>query len=259
MFAIPSLGFHKNLTDNLAYTNAKMGQQQSKRSKPEEVMAGMIHRKPRIITLDGNIGVGKTTLLEAIRTHFPDVLIVPEPVDTWTSLKDESGKNLLELFYEDKKRWAYTFQNAAILSRLRVLQDAVAKAKPNQIIITERSVLTDKYVFAAMLRESGEINALEAQLYDMWFDTFARNYPITACIYITTGVATAKERIGKRGRSGEDGISSEYLAALDKQHAYWRRLSWLTTLDISTEASVSMEHNMWEIERFFRILWPNDP
>lgn len=210
-----------------------------------------IHRKPCIISLDGNIGVGKTTLLEAIRAHFPEVLIVPEPVDTWTSLKDESGKNLLELFYEDKRRWAYTFQNAAILSRLRLLQEAVAKAKPGQIILTERSVHTDKFVFAAMLRQSGEINALEAQLYDTWFDTFATGLPMAGIIYIDTPVATAKERIGKRGRIGEEGISQEYLTALDQQHKAWIASTPLPVLKISTEASVPVQQNIAAIRSFF--------
>ena len=107
------------------------------RSDPEEILAGLIpmpSSKPvRIISLDGNIGVGKTTLLEHIRKRFPNVVIVPEPVDTWTRLKDEQGRNLLQLFYQDKRRWAFSFQQAAMLSRLLLLQKAVAEAAPGQI------------------------------------------------------------------------------------------------------------------------------
>ena len=102
-----------------------------KRSSPEEVLAGLMPVKQtplpeppqptlkptRIISLDGNIGVGKTTLIEHIRKRFPDIVIVPEPVDMWTQLKDEKGRNLLELFYKDKQRWSFSFQQAAMLSR----------------------------------------------------------------------------------------------------------------------------------------------
>jgi deoxyadenosine/deoxycytidine kinase len=63
---------------------------------------------PIIISLDGNIGAGKSTLLAEIRNKLHDVHIVDEPVGQWTALKNAEGKNLLELFYEDKRRWAYT-------------------------------------------------------------------------------------------------------------------------------------------------------
>ena len=222
----------------------------------EDIMAGIIPTRqrsdtPRIISLDGNIGVGKTTLLNAIRLRFPDVLIVPEPVDTWTSLKDESGKNLLELFYEDKKRWAYTFQNAAILSRLRLLQEAVASAKPGQIILTERSVLTDKFVFAEMLRSSGDMNVLEGSLYNMWYNTFASSLPMAGILYVTTGVDVARERIQKRGRQGEASISVEYLQALDRQHRAWISSTTLPVLKISTEESVPLSKTLDYIQQFF--------
>jgi len=209
---------------------------------------------PRIVSLDGNIGVGKTTLLNAIRDRFPDILIVPEPVDTWTSLKDESGKNLLELFYEDKKRWAYTFQNAAILSRLRLLQDAVAAAKPGQIILTERSVLTDKFVFAEMLRQSGEMNVLEGSLYNMWYNTFASKLPMAGILYVVTGVQVAQQRIQKRGRQGEESISVEYLEALDRQHRAWILSTTLPVLHISTEESAILDITLDSIQRFFELL-----
>jgi deoxyadenosine/deoxycytidine kinase len=209
---------------------------------------------PRIVSLDGNIGVGKTTLLNAIRDRFPDILIVPEPVDTWTSLKDESGKNLLELFYEDKKRWAYTFQNAAILSRLRLLQEAVAAAKPGQIILTERSVLTDKFVFAEMLRQSGEMNVLEGSLYNMWYNTFASKLPMAGILYVVTGVQVAQQRIQKRGRQGEESISVEYLEALDRQHRAWILSTTLPVLHISTEESAILDITLDSIQRFFEIV-----
>jgi deoxyadenosine/deoxycytidine kinase len=209
---------------------------------------------PRIVSLDGNIGVGKTTLLNAIRERFPDILIVPEPVDTWTSLKDESGKNLLELFYEDKKRWAYTFQNAAILSRLRLLQEAVANAKPGQIILTERSVLTDKFVFAEMLRSSNDMNVLEGSLYNMWYNTFASKLPMAGILYVTTGVGVAQQRIQKRGRQGEESISVEYLEALDRQHRAWISSTTLPVLKISTEESAVIGDTLDSIQRFFELL-----
>lgn len=202
-----------------------MGANSSKqRSSMEEIADGLIHRKPinRIVSLDGNIGAGKTTLLAKIRRYYPNlVYAVEEPVDTWTALKDGEGKSLLEHFYEDKKRWAYTFQNAAILSRLRVLKEALANAKPGQVIVTERSVLTDRFVFAEMLKKKGDIDPLEWSLYQMWYDTFAADLPMAGILYIPTDVKTSSERIKMRNRTGESEIPDAYLQDLERQHETW--------------------------------------
>ena len=208
------------------------------RSPVEDIADGLIHKKPitRIVSLDGNIGAGKTTLLAKIRKNFPNLLyVVDEPVDTWTALKDGEGKSLLEHFYEDKKRWAYTFQNAAILSRLRVLKEALAKARPGQVIITERSVLTDRFVFAEMLRLKGDIDPLEWSLYQMWYDTFATDLPMAGILYITTDVKTSSERIKVRNRTGEAEIPDAYLQDLERQHEAWLSSTKLPVQRISTE------------------------
>ena len=212
------------------------------------------YRNPRIVSLDGNIGAGKSTLLQKLGTAFPYIKVVPEPVDTWTRLKNMDGRNLLELFYEDKRRWAYTFQNAAILSRLKMIKEAVNNALPGQIIITERSVLTDRFVFAQMLKDKGEIDPLEWDLYEMWYNTFASELPMAGIIYITTGVATSSERIKKRGRGGEESIPDAYLTDLADQHDLWLSETDLPVLRISTEATIPIELTLSQIRGFLEKL-----
>lgn len=217
---------------------------------------------PIIISLDGNIGAGKTTLLSAIRNHLHDVIVVDEPVGQWTSLKNENDKNLLELFYEDKKRWAYTFQNCAILTRLKNIQDAVealdTTVKGPQVIITERSILTDKHVFAEMLRDSGDMDMMEWELYDSWFTMFSKKYPVNAIIYLSTSSVTSKERIGIRNRQGEDKIQLDYLNTLDQQHKKWIDHTNLPVLTLSTEKGVSQEQNLQSIRAFIHGLKKKD-
>jgi deoxyadenosine/deoxycytidine kinase len=208
---------------------------------------------PLILSLDGNIGAGKTTLLDALRVALPDVEIVQEPVGEWMRLKNAEGKSLLELFYEDKRRWAYTFQNCAILTRLRTIKEALVATK-KRVIITERSVLTDRFVFAEMLRESGDIDALEWDLYMNWFNTFTRDLPMAGVIYLTTGVGTSAERIVRRGRHGEEHIPLDYLSALDAQHHKWLTETPLPVLRISTEAGVPVEANVGAIRDFIQRL-----
>lgn len=207
---------------------------------------------PLIIAVDGLIGAGKTTFLSHVATAFPDADIIVEPVGEWMRLKDDvTGKSLLELFYDDKKRWAYTFQNCAILTRLRVILDAIRSTK-KKILITERSVLTDRYVFAEMLREDGTLSSIEWELYCSWFDTFAKQVQIGGIIYLTTSVGTSAGRIIGRGRTGEEHIPLEYLSALDAQHRKWLDSSAIKipVLKISTELDVSIGDNISAVRKF---------
>jgi deoxyadenosine/deoxycytidine kinase len=205
--------------------------------------------EPIVLSLDGNIGAGKSTLLALLRTAMPDVEFVDEPVGEWMTLKNSEGKSLLELFYEDKQRWAYTFQNCAILTRLRTIKEALATTK-KRVVITERSVLTDRFVFAEMLRGSGEISDMEWQLYLKWYETFAVDLPIRGVIYLTTGVRTSAERIVKRGRDGEDQMSVDYLKALDDQHRKWINSTSLPVVQVSTEHGSSMDEVISGIRTF---------
>ena len=205
---------------------------------------------PIIISLDGNIGSGKTTLLGEIRNKV-NVHVVDEPVAQWTALKNAEGTNLLELFYQDKKRWAYTFQNCAILTRLKNIKDAVEAG--HKIIITERSILTDKYVFAEMLRDAGDMDPLEWELYESWFDIFGKEYPVNGIIYVSTNAYISKERIQIRNRIGEENINIEYLEALDIQHKKWIENTNIPVLTLSTEG-VTVEKNIEEIKLFIERL-----
>ena len=208
-----------------------------------------------------------------------------EPVGEWLAMKNADGESLLALFYRDKKRWAYTFQNAAILTRLTAIRNAL-DTTTKRVIITERSVLTDRFVFADMLRESGDLDALEWQLYMRWFDSFAAQLPIKGIIYLTTGVSTSKERITTRGRDGgaccgaarkkglrtlatltlphppppplllppEDAISQEYLGALDAQHAKWVEGTHLPVLKLCTEAEGALDGCVAQVAEFVQQL-----
>ena len=211
-----------------------------------------------IISLDGNIGAGKSTLLAEIRKSIPELRVVDEPVGQWTALKNNTGKNLLELFYEDKKRWAYTFQNCAILTRLKNIKEAVedldANGKGPQVILTERSVLTDKYVFAQMLRDSGDIDDLEWELYDSWFSIFSKQHQVNGIIYLSTSSMTSKDRIHIRNRQGEDRIQLDYLNALDRQHKQWIESTDIPVLTLSTEPGASLENNIQNIRDFIQQL-----
>jgi deoxycitidine kinase/deoxyguanosine kinase len=206
---------------------------------------------PIIISLDGNIGAGKSTLLEALRTQIPEITVVQEPVADWVQLKNDQGENLLELFYRDTARWCYTFQNCAILTRLIDTQRILSEWKPEAgklpVFVTERSVFTDRHVFAEMLHREGKLDGLEWALYMKWFNHYAANLPVKGVIHLTTSAKTSKERIQMRGRSGEERIPMEYLNQLDDQHKHWMATSHLPVLEVSSEPGVRIEDTVQKI------------
>jgi deoxyadenosine/deoxycytidine kinase len=180
----------------------------------------------KFISLEGNVGSGKTTLLAAVKTTYPSYRIIEEPVDLWMSLKTESGESLLELFYKDKQRWSYTFQYSAFFTRyissLKAIQAARADPSTTPIILlTERSILTDKHVFASMLKDQGFMNKLEWDLYNIWFDNFAKDIQVDAIVYLETPPTICTDRIKVRARSGEDNIPLDYLTDLQTYHDQW--------------------------------------
>jgi deoxycitidine kinase/deoxyguanosine kinase len=201
---------------------------------------------PILITLDGNIGAGKSTLLEAIGRDLKDVVtVIQEPVGMWMNMKNAEGKSLLELFYSDIPRWAYTFQNCAILTRLletqKILKACAAGEIKTPVIITERSVLTDRHVFAQMLKSQRKMDDLEWQLYMKWFDAFAAELPYKGIIHLATSASTSKDRIALRQRAGEEGIPLAYLNDLDAAHHSWMDSADLPVLQISSEPGISTE------------------
>lgn len=176
---------------------------------------------PTILAIEGNIGAGKTTLLRYIRENYPKIVLIDEPVDTWETMKTPDGKNILQHFYGDMERWAYTFQNTALLTRIENIQRAIEKHPADSLFIMERSYLTDRYVFAKILHEDKKMNDMELDIYLRWYDHFTSKFPIKQIIWLNTDVDTCVERIHRRNRPGEENIARDYLERLHKAHSDW--------------------------------------
>lgn len=179
----------------------------------------------KIITIEGNIGAGKTTLLNFIKEYYPQAEIIREPVDLWETLKDkETGKNLLQHFYESQERWAFTFQIYAFISRLQLIERALKSPLNPQLIICERSPLTDKHIFAKAQYLNKNMNDIEHLIYNQWFATYAQ--PLLDSIevkhiWVTTSPKQSSTRILERHRLGEDHIPITYIEQLDHLHQEW--------------------------------------
>jgi deoxyadenosine/deoxycytidine kinase len=178
-----------------------------------------------IVSIEGNIGSGKSTLLANLREHFKDVVdivFLKEPVDEWAKIKDKNGTTILEKFYADQEKYSFPFQMMAYVSRIKELRNTVKEQKKNSlkpfIIITERSLYTDKMVFAKMLFDTGKIEYVNYQIYLNWFDTFSEEFPVHKVVYVKTTPEKCHERILKRSREGEDNIPLSYLKSCSFYH-----------------------------------------
>lgn len=175
-----------------------------------------------IISIDGNIGSGKSTLLKNLKELYKDnkkIIFLREPVDEWNEIKDENGITILEKFYSDKKKYAFTFQMMAYISRYKILNETFENNK-DCIFITERSIYTDKLVFAKMLYETKDIDEISYKIYNQWFDTLSKNFKINKLIYVDTKPKICLERISKRNREGENVISLDYLNKCEIYHQF---------------------------------------
>jgi deoxyadenosine/deoxycytidine kinase len=169
--------------------------------------------------VEGNIGSGKSTFLR-IMNKLLKIPVLFEPLERWQSI---DGKyNILQKFYEDMPRWAYTFQSYAFVSRI-VAQQEYSKEHAVPYSLAERSVFSDRYCFARNCFEQGTLSELEWQLYKEWFNWLvqeSRPQPL-GFIYLQTDPSICYQRLLKRKRSEESEVPLTYLQQLHRLHEEW--------------------------------------
>jgi deoxyadenosine/deoxycytidine kinase len=159
-----------------------------------------------IVSLDGNIGSGKSSVLHLLRAE-PDVCVFPEPVDEWT---------LLPKFYEDRARYALPFSLQVLESFVDAPTRVDATAR-GSVLVTERSPLTGREVFGKMLFNDGVLTDAQWDVYNAYYKKLG--WTPHGIVYIDTPPAACLERVARRGREAEQtGVDLEYLVRLDRAH-----------------------------------------
>jgi deoxyadenosine/deoxycytidine kinase len=173
-----------------------------------------------IVSIEGNIGSGKSTILKLLKTYFNEnknIIFLQEPVDEWEKIKDKNNVTILAKFYDNQEKYSFAFQMMAYISRLSLLKRTIEQ-NPDAIIITERCLNTDRYVFAKMLYDNGKLEDVEYQIYLNWFDHFIDIQKIQKVVYLKTEPHICYFRISKRNRTGESNISLDYLKQCHQYH-----------------------------------------
>ena len=81
-----------------------------------------ILKENMLIAIEGNIGTGKSTIIEYLKQKYKDdsnILFIEDPLNKWLNLKDTDGQNILGKFYETPERWSYSFQMHAFITRAK--------------------------------------------------------------------------------------------------------------------------------------------
>ena len=211
---------------------------------------------PIVISIEGNIGSGKSTIMKYLSNYFNDfvelqgdnikICYLQEPVSKWTTFTDKSGKNIIENYYGDQKKYAFQFQMMAYISRLSQFKQAINERY--DVIFTERSMYTDKNVFAKMLYDEGKIEEIEYKIYNAWFDEFAECLYNMKIYYVKTDPEICSKRIEKRNRKGEEKIPLDYLKSCSNYHN-----KWLDSFEkkIVVDGNIDITDNIFNENKYF--------
>ncbi|MCI4392528.1 hypothetical protein PGIGA_G00146860 [Pangasianodon gigas] len=194
------------------------------------------------LSIEGNIAVGKSTFARLLSNAGRNWEVTPEPVSKWQNVEEaisqirqpvpcpqQTASNLLQMMYQDPKRWSYTFQTFSCMSRMRTqLQPPpvrLLQAGDVAVQMYERSIYSDRYIFAQNMFELGGINSTEWAVYQDWHsflvEQFGPKVQLEGIIYLRAPPQTCMERLTRRGREEEKGIQLDYLETLHKQHENW--------------------------------------
>lgn len=165
----------------------------------------------RLIVVAGNIGAGKTSLTERIGSRLG-----------WkTAFESVADNPYLPDFYADMRTWSFHLQVFFLGHRSQQYLDL---ATSSDSAILDRSIYEDAYIFARALHHMGNLNERDYAAYRRLFDVVVGRLPAPdLLIYLKAPVSVLVERIQRRGRAIESGITPEYLSLLETFYDDWMK------------------------------------
>jgi len=163
----------------------------------------------KFVAVAGNIGVGKSTLVEMLCSHLG-----------WTPFFEPVAENpYLADFYQDMQAWAFHSQIFFLTHRLRAHYQL---AQYPSSVIQDRSVYEDSEIFAHNLFLQGHLRRRDYETYRELYMTLVELLPPPdLVIYLRSSVPTLMDRIARRGRDYERSIPPDYLSSLNSLYETW--------------------------------------
>jgi len=154
------------------------------------------------LTIEGNIGAGKTSLARLIAEEFNAKLVLERFADN----------PFLPKFYEDMERYAFPLEMSFLADRYQRLQDDIG-----QLDLFKDFVVSDYDVFKSLIFAQVTLQEDEYKLYKKVFDIMYRDLPKPGLyVYLYQNTERLLENIKKRGRDYEQKIPAEYLNKINK-------------------------------------------
>jgi len=179
--------------------------------------------KYSFITIEGNIGAGKTTLAHLLSKHFNARLILEEFADN----------PFLPKFYENQRQYAFPLELFFMAERYKQLKDLLQTKDMFQNLTISDYLFTKCLLFAKV-----NLPDEEFLLYQKLFDIInPQLVQPDLLIYLHAPVNKLKENIKKRNRSYEQNIDSEYLFTLQETYTQYIRQHNMKTLFIDASKS----------------------
>ncbi|MBM3150590.1 MAG: deoxynucleoside kinase [Chloroflexi bacterium] len=163
----------------------------------------------KFIAVAGNIGVGKSTLVEMLCARLG-----------WTPFFEPVAENpYLSDFYRDMEAWAFHSQIFFLTHRLRAHHQLALHPTS---AIQDRSVYEDAEIFAHNLFLQGHIHPRDYDTYrELYLTLIDFLPPPDLVIYLHASVPTLLRRIASRGRDYERSIPPDYLSSLNALYENW--------------------------------------
>jgi deoxyadenosine/deoxycytidine kinase len=163
----------------------------------------------KAIAIAGNIGVGKSTLVEFLsRTYGISPYYEPSEDNPY-----------LPNFYEDMKRWSFHSQLYFLSNKFRIHQEL---DRMPGLVVLDRTIFEDAEIFATALHDMRYIDDRDWATYCAFYKSILDAIePPDLMIYLRCSMRTLRKRIKLRGREMEEDIPLSYLKRLEKLYENW--------------------------------------
>ncbi|RLF35183.1 MAG: hypothetical protein DRM99_05165 [Thermoplasmata archaeon] len=167
-----------------------------------------------ILHIEGNIGAGKSTFIEALSKLLPWINIEYEKLDEWRNV---GGVDLFNVYYNNPEKFGFHFEVVVLSTRIKT-EHRITETAKNHLVVMERSMYSEK-IFARYLFEKKFPITYNCycKLHEMW-ETLKPADLEERYVYLTTPPDVCMNNIKKRNRKGEENITMEFLEELDKLH-----------------------------------------
>ena len=168
-----------------------------------------LRKLKRSIAIAGNIGAGKSTLVEFLSRTYG---IAPfyEPNEDNPYLPD---------FYQDMNRWAFHSQLYFLSNKFRLHQEL---DQTPGVVVLDRTIFEDAEIFATALHDMKRMDDRDWSTYWTFYQTILNAIqPPDLMIYLRCSMRTLRKRIRMRGRDMEQDVPLPYLKRLDRLYEAW--------------------------------------